>query len=320
METSIFLIFTLILGGGTGNDLLDLVPTEVYWKAKDVEPTVGNLMLELNSIKPDDTSKPTAARKLMAIRALGELKSPDAMNNLKTQLESKEMFVADYAQRAIDSIEGKPARTSGVPPDRMKQDLYMLPAGCGAVGQVQLRSGKALTLPKAKEGEDGAAGGDPRSMLEQTANQMIYIAEMIGNVRVNGVTIGVSEQVGPQAGFVTLYVRGQWDADAMKGAIQPQLPVAKTGGGTEYMCPSYGGMAVAVPSDELFVLTGGPPNVNMPLDDIGEAIKTNKGKFDEATDLAKLVESVDTKQPAWAALWVSENYRQAPPLAPFDSL
>src|SRR3954468_13520539 len=127
METSIFLIFTLLLGGGTGNDLLDLIPTDVYWKVKDVEPTVPNLMLELNSIKADDTSKAVAVRRLMAIRALGELKTPDAVNSLKAQLENKDMCVADYAQHAIDLIEGKPsAHSSGVPPDRMKQDLYML--------------------------------------------------------------------------------------------------------------------------------------------------------------------------------------------------
>ena len=61
--------------------------------------------------------------------------------NLYQQLDSKDLFVADYAQRAIDSIEGKvSAPPSGVPPDRMRADLYMLPEHCGAVAQVRMRA------------------------------------------------------------------------------------------------------------------------------------------------------------------------------------
>src|SRR4051812_1355960 len=118
-EASIFLIFTMLLGGGSGNELLDIIPTDAYWKAKEVEVTATNILIELNSIKADDTSKASAVRRLMAIRTLGELKSADAVPSLKSQLESKEMFIAAYAQRALNAIEGKPtAPASGVPPDR----------------------------------------------------------------------------------------------------------------------------------------------------------------------------------------------------------
>ena len=88
MEFSIFLIFTILLGGGQGNDLLDLIPTDAYWKSKDVEVNLTNILLELNSLKPDDTSKATAVRRLMAIRTLGELKSPDAMPSTLRQRSS----------------------------------------------------------------------------------------------------------------------------------------------------------------------------------------------------------------------------------------
>src|SRR4051794_34330076 len=165
-EASVFLIFTMLLGGSPGNQLLDLIPTDAYWKSKSIEITVPNVMLELNSIKPDDTSKEMAVRRLMAIRTLGELKSADAIATLKTQLDSKEMFVASYAQRALNAIDGKPAPgSSGVPPDRMKADLYMLPEHCGAVAQARFVAGKPLMFPKAKEGDDAAA--DAASQLEQ---------------------------------------------------------------------------------------------------------------------------------------------------------
>jgi hypothetical protein len=321
MEASIFLIFTLLLGGGQGNDLLDLIPSDAYWKSKDVEVTAANIMLELNSLKPDDTSKATAVRRLMAIRTLGELKSPDTLNTLKSQLDNKDMFVAEYAQRAIDAIEGRaPTKSAGVPPDRMKQDLYMLPEHCGAVGQVKLMSGKPMVLPKAKEGEDPAPGVDPRAAMEQWANSLIYIAEMTGNIRVDGVTAGVSDDVGEQQGFVVMYVRGQWDADAIKSALQTQFNQTRTIGETEFMCPQDAQIIVAVPSNDLFVMSSGPNFNNIPADDVGSAVKTGKGKFENSADMIKLLSTIDTNAQSWVAMLVSDSYRQATQLAPFDHL
>jgi len=138
----------------------------------------------------------------------------------------------------------------------MKQDLYMLPEHCGSVGQVRLLPGKPLTIPKAKEGEDPPAGADPRLMMEQMVNSLMYVAEMTGNIRVEGATIGVSDEIGPQQGFVVMYVRGQWDADAVKGALQGVMPKTLTAGEVEFMSPQNGGegMMVAVTSNDLFVL------------------------------------------------------------------
>jgi hypothetical protein len=324
METVSLLIFSLLLGGGIGNDLLSLVPTDAYWKSKEVEVTAANIMLDLNSVKSDDTSKATAIRRLMAIRTLGELKSPDAMSTLKSQLDSKEMFVADYAQRAIDAIEGKAGKgnvgkASGVPPDRMKADLYMLPEHCGAVGQARLFSGPPLSFPKPKDGEE-AAGGDEQSQREQMANMMIYVAEMTGNIRVDGVTLGVSDEVGPMQGFVCLLVRGQWDADAVKSALQPEFNQTKTVDDVDFLSPQFGGAAAAIPSNELFCFTAGDNPGTLPLDDLAAAIKTGKGKLDSAEDLVKLIGTVDTTQPVWGAIHVNDSYRQAPQLAPFQSI
>ena len=80
-EASIFLIFTMLLGGSPGNELLDLVPSDAYWKSKDVEITVPNIMLELNSIKADDTSKATAVRRLIAVASTATTKRASAMSH-----------------------------------------------------------------------------------------------------------------------------------------------------------------------------------------------------------------------------------------------
>src|SRR5688572_2329943 len=47
-------------------------------------------------------------RRLMAIRTLGQLRNPQAVAALKPLLESKQLFVAEYAQNALDAIEGRP--------------------------------------------------------------------------------------------------------------------------------------------------------------------------------------------------------------------
>ena len=226
----------------------------------------------------------------------------------------------------MDVIEGKApdakgSPTSGVPPDRMKQDLYMLPEHCGSVGQVRFLPGKPLVLPKVKEGEDPPPGGvDVRANMEQMANSLIYVAEMTGNIRVDGATLGVSDEIGPQQGFVVMYVRGQWDADAVKGAIQPQLTQTRTLGETEFMCPQDAQIIVAVPSNDLFAMASGPNFSNVPGEDIGAAIKTGKGKFESSAITIQLLTTVDTAEPIWAAMLVSDNYRQAPQLAAFDHL
>ena len=325
-EASIFLIFMTLLGGGSGNELLDLVPSDAYWKAKEVEMTAPNLMLELNSIKADDTSKATAIRKLMAIRGLGELKSADAVASLKTQLDSKEMFVAEYAQRALDAVEGKaPNKFSGVPPDQMKKDLYMLPEHCGAVGQAKLLAGKPLDLKKllAKQQDENAAPDNQQqsgAMMDEMTTGLITVAELTGNIRVDAVTIGVADEIGQQQGFVCFYVRGLWDADAVKSAIQMELNQTKTVDDVDFLSPGFGGVVAAVPSNELFAFMGGPNANALPLEDVAAAIKTGKGKLENAADLIKVVEATDITQPYWAAMLVAGTYGQAPMLAPFDSL
>jgi hypothetical protein len=151
---------------------------------------------------------------------------------------------------------------------------------------------------------------------------LIGIAEQTGDIRVDGVTIGVSDSVGPNSGFVTMIVRGKWDAEAVRSAIGAQLNKTVTQGELEFMVPqqNFEGIAVAVPSDELFVLTGGPNQGVLPLEDIGTAVKTGKGKFEENADLVKAINSIDTTQLNWAALVVAGTYAQAPQLAPFESL
>src|SRR5437899_2406532 len=97
----------------------------------EVSSRVKTLITDISA-----ASKANAIRRLMAIRTLGELKKPEALPALRPLNDAKEMFVAEYAARAIAQIEGKPLVTVGATPEQKKTDLWLLPADCRMVMQV----------------------------------------------------------------------------------------------------------------------------------------------------------------------------------------
>jgi hypothetical protein len=71
-------LFVLMIRGG-GNELLDYLPSQAYWRIKQVAPSVDHLAAELKNIKPDDPTKAAQVRKLIALRTLGEIGNPAAV-------------------------------------------------------------------------------------------------------------------------------------------------------------------------------------------------------------------------------------------------
>ncbi len=170
--------------------------------------------------------KAKEVRRLMAIRALGELKKAQAIPALTALLDSTDSFVAEYAQAAIASIQGKPFVRPTATAQQLKSDLYMLPAGLGAVGQRTLdgsqvglidlmvdQAGPGMGVP-GWPGPNLQAGGGlafkPR-MQAMLSGHVIKLVEKIGNVRLDAVTMGVSKDIGDKAGFVVVIARGTYD-------------------------------------------------------------------------------------------------------------
>jgi len=124
------MLMTLV-GGGGGNDLVDYLDTNSYWAQQSVEVTVPEMKAQL---APAD-AKGDPVRRLMAIRTLGELKKKGAIATLQPLLKSKTLFEAEYAAAAIAAIEGKKFKRPGLSAKERMKDVYLLPAGCGEVGQ-----------------------------------------------------------------------------------------------------------------------------------------------------------------------------------------
>jgi hypothetical protein len=270
------------------------------------------------------SSKAVAVRRLMAIRTLGEMKKQEALPALKALLDSKEMFVADYAAAAIATIEGKPLPPRTAPPGAMKADLSLLPANCGVVGQVSVTTPAGAKRPSIEEALKQLPqmpGEDREQMFKAMQQSVISVAEQVGNIRVEGVTFGVSDDVGDKQGFVCLVVRGRYDSKAVPVVVRNALPKPNNAviDGVEMFSPEDQ-MSFGFPADDRAIFMVGPNHDKLPIKELLAAVRDNKGSLMTNAEMAKLIGAVDPAAPMWAVCKVNDNYRQADIVKAFDTL
>ncbi len=166
--------------------------------------------------------KAPAVRKLMAIRTLGELKAKGAVGVLRELTKSDELFVAEYADRSLMEINGE-SWTFNTDTVRQEADVWLLPAGCGVVGQVNSGVG-GMTLAalagRVPEGTLKQLGMTRAEAASALTAQVVEVAEMVGNVRLEGVTAGVSEEASMQGLWVVVVARGKFDPEALGKVIE----------------------------------------------------------------------------------------------------
>jgi hypothetical protein len=301
------------IGGGGGNHLLDYAATDSYWQAKHVTVTEATMSAELvaDPSKKPDTSKTAEVRELMAIRALGELKDPAALPLLTPLGDSKDPFVGEYAKRSIAEIQGKPIPLPPASPSTV--DAHILPASTGAIAQAtfgaqRLGSAQFFTLLNSM--------GQPAGPQLTTA--VITFAEKVGDIRADCITIGVAKDVGPTSGWITFIVRGQFDSQTAITTIPADMKTRMVGDTKLYEIDDNS--AVMIPSDNELIALMGPNQGAMPSDALGAALKAGKGDIDTNADLAKVVATVDTTKPLWAAATITDAFRQLPELAGFSTV
>jgi hypothetical protein len=314
MGTVLFLM--TLLGGGSGNDLVDYLDTNSYWAQQKVEVTVPKMQAQL---------APTGAavdpvRRLMAIRTLGELKKKGAIATLQPLLKSKTLFEAEYAAAAIAAIEGKAYKRPGLSAKERMKDVYLLPAGCGVVGQATLPPGKAVDIAKAVQAMGNMGGQAPQEMLPQLTAMFTMAAGHVGNVRLDSITMGVADDVGKDTGIVVLIARGRYDTKAVrKMLVEVGRCNTEEIDGTEVFSPDKESV-IFLPSSDRLVVVVGPRQAHKPIAEMIAAVKAGKGGLTADSDMGKLIKTVDTASPIWAAAVMSETYRQASLLAPFDTM
>jgi len=281
----------------------------------EVAASIKTMMADISA-----ASKVNAVRRLMAIRTLGELKKPEALAALRPLTNSKEMFVAEYANRAIAQIEGKPMTLAGATAEQKKSDLWLLPADCRMV--VQISPGFApVPVDALIDKIPAAAIGNPNKdqIRDEITKGMVMVAEMIGDVRVDSITIGSSADFGPNGGYGAVVARGQYDAAAVRQALAKLQMAPKMIGGAESFSPDEHMHAFFASNDRAIAISG--PNAQaLPLEAFATALKTGKGGLETSDEMKKLIAAVDASQPLWAVLKMTDTFRQAPVLSAFDQI
>ncbi len=268
-----------------------------------------------------------AIRRLMAIRTLGELKHAPALPVLRGLLNSKVPFEAEYAAWAVAAIEGKPHTPPAATPEQMERDLWLLPGNCGIVGQLTRPPGPPLDVVRAAKDLGPLMGErNPEKAAEELVAGIIMLAEQIGNFRLDGLTVGVSDNVGEESGFVIVVGRGQCDPAALRAAIMKEgVQGAEKIGAVEALRLDRECSAILA-SDERLVLVAGPTNrdgrgdAEAAIREFAAALAAGKGRLAENAAMAGLVKSADRTGPVWAVVNVCEAYRQAPMVDAFKTL
>jgi hypothetical protein len=313
----------LFAGGGAGNDLLDFIPTDAYFKAAKVEMSVAALSAVLDEAEPAAAASrySFAARRQMALRGLGELKDVTALAAIERFLRSPDPLTAEYAKAAKAAIEGKGFERSRPSEDVLSADLACLPSGLGAIGRMNADSGSPIDLAKLMEGgalPEGLKKADIEAQILEALGQVIA---RMGNFRLSAITFGVASEVGGNEGFVVMLVRGLYDHKALESMMGDRIGgVRMKEGGLVFHELDSDHAYVAPVSNELLVFVAGAARGEMPLAEIGAKVVAGGGDFAIGKELAKLLERTDTSAPLWAMAEVTESYKQAPILKPFDTL
>lgn len=311
-----------------GSPALDALRVETGSPDPDAAAMAKDLMTAISS-----RAKGDQVRRLMAIRTLGERKETASLPLLKSLLDSKELFVADYAARAIANIEGTPLKAEDHHAD-FSADIDLLPATTGMVAQttglgmpgfsletLANYAGRHADKPAATEPNDANVDGLTRRVLE--------FAEATGNVRVDGATLALSSGIGQEGGgneWVVIIAHGLYDREALANFLHNQAhgegAVERTGGLLTFAPENFAEMMF--PSNQELVFVTADPE-GTPLASISgpltEALTSNKpGAIANNQDLMAAIKSTDKTGPIWAAAITTKAMKELPAFAAFDTL
>lgn len=260
--------------------------------------------------------------KLMVIRTLGELKDEKALPALEKLSESGEPFVADHARRAIAMIKGEKYKPPQPDAATLDKDVWLLPKGCKTVAQMTVGGGDMFPYDKAFEqlGALGLVGQNKDQLIAQMNQGVLTALNMIGNVRADSMTVGLSGDPGPNSGWVVAIIRGKYDTKRVRDAFAEYGAQLSEQQGVTIASPDPH-VNFLIVSETTLVMIGGANNAQFPINETLTALKAGKGTLAEDETMAKLVGSIkDRSRGAWGVMQMTDTYRQLEWLAPYDTL
>jgi hypothetical protein len=379
VSTSFLILLSFLVGGGSG-DLLDYVPTQLYWHDKGVEVTVESMLREAGPIIPQDISKLVAdlgatdphvrdaasdhilklgigalpqlreaavgtdpevaersaglieqlgplvtvatVRRLMALRALGELRDAKAIPFLQSQLASEGNFVPDYARHAIAAIYGQ--HDNSAISNAALEEVWMLPSNCRAVAQLIPRGKDAIDAQQTAAHIPVQRGQDSMQMVANLSKVAVQLAETFGEMRLDSLNVGISENIDDNHGCLTLIASGQFDSDSAVRVLRAQKAATRTVDGVRIFEPD-GESTLFFPSDREFVMMVAPNGGEVPLSDVITAVKRRQQTLKKSPEMAGLVEPMLQHAPVsrhalWIAIHVTQAYRKLLGLDGFNTV
>lgn len=333
------LLLSLLLNGDS-TELLDYMPTQAYWQAQGVDPITWEALSPYvvedapvggaGERVAGEIPLPGKSRvqRLMAIRAAGELELAEAKPRLAELVESDQPFVADYARRAL-ALLGEPVEAVGerarVAAQILASDLALLSDGSELVAQADLTRGVRDAVDLDQAIGQAVAMFPPDSGIERDAVEAMLVqmvsqaAHIIGNVRVDAITLGV--QGNPDGdGHMVAVVRGSYDPEVVRAAlVLADMTTQEALGRTVYQ-PD--GDARFVLDDARLVFMAAENETSLPVDAVVAALATPgeqpAPKFGGA--MTRAVTSVDREAEVWFAATGGDLLRSAEPFAPFDQI
>jgi hypothetical protein len=307
-----------------GPDVVPLLKGATESKDAEVADAAKGIVASLT-----EHAKSRDMERLMAIRTLGERKEPSALAALKEAEKSKEPFVADYALRAVGQIEGH-AVTPVDHRAELEKDVWLLPQDTGTVMQASATSWLGtIDIPTMLDRVGntpvvGMPAPNKAQLEQQLSTGLIKVVERIGNVRIDGATLGVSAEVSNDSGWVVVLLRGQFDRPAVVAAIKSlageDAPLTREGGADVFTPEEstkiafFDGCVMLVGSDSkettetLFAATS-------------KALASGQGELKANEKMAALLAGADRTGPLWAVSQVPAAIKKEDAdLASFDTV
>ena len=329
--TSFFSVLFMALGLGAGADggateLLDLTSPKIYFEAQSVAYEVAELIeiVEAPATRKLDQEKPQEVAKLLAMRGLAELGDKAALPALQKMLKSKHRFYAEHAKAAIAQIEGNEYVRPAADAAAMDRDLALLPPGLAVMMQCRPRSGMPVDVMRAASEFAKLSGGKGKAekVLKRFNRQAADIAEMIGNVRFEGVTFGASgdETDGGELLMVAI-VRGRYDSKAAE-AMLSEIDGARALnlGGIFFVGVDEGDYAIAPLSDDRLIYIEGWEEDNPNFQEFLKRLKTPPAAPKLEPAMAALVRKSKPSR-LWAAMLITDYLQEdLPEIGAFEHI
>jgi len=284
--------------------------------SRNRDPEVASSAKELLDNLTAPGGRERAIRQLMAIRTLGERKDPAALPTLQKLMASKTPFVAEYAQKAIATIQNKPVTaTAALDLATLANDAKRMPETLGAFGVV--RPGfapkrsvpdliRAMSLTRGRQIDDNQIA----TMQDSFNTNVIAQLELTGNWRVDGFSFGMSKEISNHRGWVVFTWHGQFDKSALLeqvAAARRQRPDNVDAAGVkDEVLVVNNELAVIMPSDrELTVVLAGPGERENLATLAQEYLDRARGKTTPTNHpaCAELSKTVPADAQAWLAVW-----------------